>query len=179
MRRAMIALIGTATGTVLLVGAKTSFGDSTPPTQPLADEPFPGPPGASAAPPGMPGSAPAGTATPAASGTAGKTTAPTGKAPAAQTSTDGTWGGSTISTEYGPVQVSMTVSGGRITDVKVLKAPSEHFRSTQINETALPTLRQRALTAQNANFDNVSGATYTSEGYKASLQSAIDKARGA
>ena len=45
-----------------------------------------------------------------------------------------------------------------------------------INSYAAPMLRQESLTAQSARIDIVSGATYTSEGYAQSLQSALDQA---
>ena len=44
---------------------------------------------------------------------------------------------------------------------------------------AAPTLRREALAAQSAKIDTVSGATYTSEGYRQSLQAAIDAAHAA
>ncbi|MGC0371044.1 FMN-binding protein [Microbacterium sp. SLBN-111] len=54
--------------------------------------------------------------------------------------------------------------------------PSEDFRDQQINSRALPILVQETLSAQSADIDMVSGATYTSTGYKKSLQSALDEA---
>jgi uncharacterized protein with FMN-binding domain len=57
--------------------------------------------------------------------------------------------------------------------------PDTDNKSVRINSRALPTLRTEVLTAQTANVDSVSGATYTSDGYVSSLQSAIDQARAA
>jgi uncharacterized protein with FMN-binding domain len=54
--------------------------------------------------------------------------------------------------------------------------PSDRQRSQYISEQAGPYLQQEALQAQNAQIDIVSGATYTSESYAQSLQSALDKA---
>ena len=82
--------------------------------------------------------------------------------------------GTTAQTPYGPVQVQITVQGGRITDVQALQLPNGNFHSQQISAYAGPRLRQEALQAQSANIDTVSGATYTSDGYRQSLQSAID-----
>jgi uncharacterized protein with FMN-binding domain len=89
---------------------------------------------------------------------------------------DGTFGGSSVYVEYGSVELSIVVSGGKITDIKVLDSPSDHSRSVQINNSALPKLKAQALSRQSADIDTVSGATYTSSGYKLSLQSAIDRA---
>jgi uncharacterized protein with FMN-binding domain len=88
----------------------------------------------------------------------------------------GTFTGSVINTSYGPVQVSVTLSRGRITGVKALRTPSDRPRSQEIAATAVPQLTREALSAQSAHIDAVSGATYTSEGYARSLQSALDKA---
>jgi uncharacterized protein with FMN-binding domain len=83
--------------------------------------------------------------------------------------------GDTYDTRYGPVQVRMTVTGSRITDVVALQLPNDRSRSREISAYAEPKLRQEALDAQSANIDTVSGATYTSDGYASSLQSAIDQ----
>lgn len=88
----------------------------------------------------------------------------------------GTFTGTTEETRYGPMQVEIVVSNGRITDVKALQLTNQDPRSVQISESAAPILREEALSAQSAKIDSVSGATYTSEGYISSLQSAIDKA---
>ncbi|WP_320784316.1 FMN-binding protein [Streptomyces sp. CRN 30] len=86
--------------------------------------------------------------------------------------------GEAVQTEYGPVQVRVTVDGsGRITRAEAVQAPSGG-RSTQVSDTAVPRLNQNAVTAGSADIDAVSGATYTSEGYRKSLQSALDGAGG-
>ncbi|MFF7652522.1 FMN-binding protein [Streptomyces sp. NPDC007983] len=72
--------------------------------------------------------------------------------------------------------MSVTLSRGRITEVKALRTPSDRPRSQEIAATAVPQLTREALSAQSAHIDAVSGATYTSEGYTRSLQSALDKA---
>ena len=91
--------------------------------------------------------------------------------------TNGQYTGGSISTRWGPVQVAITVATGKITEVKTLNVPMDRTKSVQINNHATPILRTESLTAQSATIDNVSGATYTSTGYAASLQSAIDQAR--
>jgi uncharacterized protein with FMN-binding domain len=84
--------------------------------------------------------------------------------------------GAVEQTRYGPVQVRVVVRSGRIADVQVVQAPQDNPRSAQINAYAAPLLRSEALKAQSASIDVVSGATYTSDGYDASLQSALSQA---
>jgi uncharacterized protein with FMN-binding domain len=113
-----------------------------------------------------------------------QTTTPTATSSSTTTSTssasslkDGTINGSTSSTPYGDVQIAIVVSGGKITDVKYLAYPSDDRRSQMISSMALPTLKSETLSAQSANIDGVSGASYTSQGYVESLQAAIDAAK--
>ncbi|WP_369239287.1 FMN-binding protein [Streptomyces sp. R21] len=84
--------------------------------------------------------------------------------------------GDTVQTRWGPVQVRVTVKNGRITDVTAVTYPQENPKDQEINSYAIPQLRREALAAQSASIDSVSGATYTSDGYKQSLQSALDSA---
>ncbi len=86
--------------------------------------------------------------------------------------------GDTVNTRYGPMQVQVTLAGSRITTVDVVKYPTQDRRDREINADALPVLNQEAISAQNAQIDAVSGATYTSDGYIRSLQSALDRAKG-
>ncbi|MEU6456068.1 FMN-binding protein [Streptomyces sp. NPDC047065] len=85
--------------------------------------------------------------------------------------------GDVAQTQYGPVQVRVTVSGGRITAAETLQAP-KGGRSDQVTADAVPKLDRAAVSAGTADIDAVSGATYTSAGYKQSLQSALDRAGG-
>ncbi|MEU0385779.1 FMN-binding protein [Streptomyces chartreusis] len=85
--------------------------------------------------------------------------------------------GSVAQTQYGPVQVRVTVAGGKITKAEAVQAP-KGGRSDQITSASVPRLNQAAVAAGNAQIDAVSGATYTSAGYKQSLQSALDQAGG-
>jgi uncharacterized protein with FMN-binding domain len=87
-----------------------------------------------------------------------------------------TYAGSVVSTRWGDVQVAITVADGRITDVTVPMYPTENRKDQQINARALPILRQATLAAQSADIDTVSGATVTSDGYRESLQAALDAA---
>ncbi|MFF4313558.1 FMN-binding protein [Streptomyces sp. 900105755] len=85
--------------------------------------------------------------------------------------------GQVAQTQYGPVQVRITVSGGKITKAEAVQAP-KGGTSDQKTALSVPKLNQEAVAAQSANIDSVSGATYTSTGYKQSLQSALDQAGG-
>lgn len=84
--------------------------------------------------------------------------------------------GNVANTRYGPVQLAVTFTGKKITRIQVLQYPTGSSRDQEINSSAIPQLNQQAMSAQSANIDGVSGATYTSQGYQQSLQSAIDKA---
>jgi hypothetical protein len=77
-------------------------------------------------------------------------------------------------TVYGPVQIQLVVKSHRIVKVAVLEQPTNTIHDIQIGEFAFPKLIGETLTAQNAKIDAVSGASYTSAGYIASLQSAVD-----
>ena len=79
-------------------------------------------------------------------------------------------------TQWGPVQVRLTVTGGTISKVTVLQYPSGNGKDQEINDYALPILTQETVDAQSAQIDMVSGATVTSDGYLESLQSALDQA---
>jgi len=160
VRRVLLAVTGTVAVLVLLLGFKTS-------------------PGSVALPPGLIGNpAPAGAGQPGISqpGTSsGPTTASSGG-----NSTTGTKTvvGQAIDTQFGPVQVQVVFSAGRITDVQPLQLPQGTPRDVEISTFVAPILAQEAVQAQSAQIDMVSGATYTSQGYLQSLQSAIDQAHG-
>ncbi len=89
---------------------------------------------------------------------------------------DGTYDGPAVSTRYGPGQVQVVISGGSISDVVVLQRQTADRKSEQISSRAVPMLREAVLAAQSANVANVSGATYTTQSYLQSLQSALDAA---
>ena len=110
-------------------------------------------------------------ATPVSSSTAGATAAK-----ASTTTASKTFTGVVDQNKWGPVQVKITTSGGKITNVAALQTPNSKQKSVNINNRAVPVLKSEAIAAQNALIDNVSGATYTTDSYKVSLQSAIDKA---
>lgn len=126
-----------------------------------------------------PATAAASTAAPAAATTTdiAATTASTVQTAAATTLADGTYTGATATNKFGPVQVQVTISGGQIIDVAAIQTPSDDRKSISINARATPTLASEVLSAQSADIDSVSGATYTSDSYKQSLQSALDLAQ--
>jgi FMN-binding domain len=84
--------------------------------------------------------------------------------------------GDAADTIYGPVQVQITVKNRKLTAANATVYPTGTPRDAQINAFAIPQLEQETVAAGNANIDAVSGATYTSNGYIASLQSALSKA---
>ena len=84
--------------------------------------------------------------------------------------------GQTAHTQWGPVQVQLDVSGSTITHVSILQYPNGNGRDVEIANYALPQLIQDTLDSQGHDVSMVSGATYTSQGYLQSLQSALDQA---
>jgi uncharacterized protein with FMN-binding domain len=184
MRRALPAIVVTAVGLVALASFRSTSGL---PTKSAGAVIVPGSttPASSAPPRGSGTSAP--TTKPPSATNPPDTGGPTPTAPATtpQTSppttpqTSGgvrTITGDTYDTQYGPVQVQVTLRGRTITAVTALQLPDSHRRSIEISSQAEPLLRQEALQAQSAQIDLLSGATFTSEGYAQSLQSALDKA---
>ncbi|WP_136587676.1 FMN-binding protein [Microbacterium hydrothermale] len=185
MKRIVYALMATVTGLVLLFSYRTSvapeaasaLSDVAPVSSgTTAAAPAPAPSSTATASPSA--SASSGSSGAAASGSSSGSTSSgsTGQTPSSGLR-DGTYTGAAANTRYGPVQVQITVSGGSITDVQVPEYPSSNGRDQQINSRALPTLMDETIQAQSAQVDMVSGATYTSTGYRTSLQSALDQAR--
>jgi uncharacterized protein with FMN-binding domain len=86
-----------------------------------------------------------------------------------------TFAGTTVQTQYGPVQVSVTTVGKKLTAVSAVINPQDQ-RSQSIEGQAIPILKQETLQAQSANINTVSGATVVSDSYIQSLQSALSKA---
>jgi hypothetical protein len=153
MRRVIFAIALTIAGLVALLSFKSHF-----------------PQRVVAGPQGQP---------PAPGGTAG-TTAPLPGVPAKKTLPAGARAvlGTVANTIYGPVQVQAVVRSGKIVSVTIVQQPSGTSEDVQIGQYAFPRLIAETLTAQSARVDAVSGATYTSDGYVRSLQSALDGAAG-
>jgi uncharacterized protein with FMN-binding domain len=113
-----------------------------------------------------------------ASGTSAKASKPAGTSPGgtSKSTTARMFTGTVDNTSYGPMQVAISVAGGKITKINVVQQTNTGSESQQIDSGALPKLTSEALAAQSAKIDAVSGASYTSAGYIQSLQSAIDQA---
>jgi uncharacterized protein with FMN-binding domain len=195
MRRVILAIVSTAAALVLLLTFKT-HSTSAIATPPAAISGTGGTGNASGS-AGTSGSGFTITSTSGASTSKGKSTAskstpsqstPSQSTPSQSTPSQSTSSGSGISTVsktvtgdaantiYGPVQVQITVKSSKVTAVQAVQYPDGSPHDQQINAYAIPVLNQEALAAGSAHIDAVSGATYTSNGYITSLQSAIDKA---
>lgn len=179
MKKAPVVIVGTVAGLAGLL----SF-NSTPVTLSLGSLSTvpPSSAGASATTTSTPTTVARTTTTPAtSSGGAGDTpttaaTTPTTVTTTTAASTVRTATGNEYNYNYGILSVRVTASGSRITKVTIATLnDGGNFRSEGIDQQAIPVLEQEALAAQSANIQSVSGASYTSAGFKASLQSALSK----
>jgi len=118
---------------------------------------------------------PTATAAPATTKTATTATNATASGSSGSGSGSGTATGDAIDTRYGAAQVRVTVTGGKIVKLEAVALQSNDPHSAQISSYAAPLLEQEILSAQTANVDAVSGATFTSASYTQSVQSALDK----
>jgi uncharacterized protein with FMN-binding domain len=154
MRRATIVLLATFAGVAWILGYKvtphTAGIAATSPSQPTAPTEQPSP----------------GTVAP------GATPSPTPR-PAGAT---GSFTGSDVPNRFGDVQVRLVISNGRVTDVQAIQLPSDRAQSAYISQVAGPILRSEVIQAQSARIDIVSGATYTSQSYAQSVESALQQA---
>jgi uncharacterized protein with FMN-binding domain len=89
---------------------------------------------------------------------------------------DGEFAGNPVDIEYGLVQVSAVIRDGRIADIKWPQDPEDIDLSKQINQDAMPKLRQEAIAAQKSQVDIVTGATFTALGFRLSLSTALAQA---
>ena len=154
MRRIVFVMMSTITALVLLFSYRTSTNSALVAGSPVVQQP------------GSPGSA----SPPRSSSKSGPATSKSSKSGPA------TYTGDSADTRWGPVQVQITVQGGKITASQAVQYPQNNSRDAQINGFALPVLNQEVVQQQSAAIDTVSGATVTSDGYLQSLQSAIDQA---
>jgi uncharacterized protein with FMN-binding domain len=90
---------------------------------------------------------------------------------------DGTYTGTTANAVYGQLQVVVTISGGKITDVTFPVFPNSPGHTSQVSASALPALKQEAVVSQNANVAIVSGATQDSQAFQQSLAAALAMAQ--
>jgi uncharacterized protein with FMN-binding domain len=167
-RRGAVALVTTILAVLLLFGFRT--GDQPGPGPGRTNAAVIGPPGRAVPSPATGRVAPTAPVT-AVGGGGGTSATPAPGSPA--TGASETFTGDVIQTPYGGVQVAVVVQGRRIVDVQALQLPFERRLSAQISQAAEPLLRTQVLRAQSANISGVSGASYTSEGYFESLQSAL------
>jgi uncharacterized protein with FMN-binding domain len=164
MRRIVVAVVSTVSGLIMLFAYHTSTmgpggsttalgGTSGGLTDPTTSTPDPTP-----------------------TATAGHRPRHTPSTTASPAGASGTFTGDVADTQWGPVQVRLTVVSGKITKSEAVQYPQGTFRDEQINSYALPILSQEVVDRQSGNIDAISGATITSEGYYQSLQSALDRA---
>lgn len=151
MRKAALTLVSTVAALVMLLSFKTHA--AAPVTTP-----------------------PAAVSTTGATSAAGSSAATSSSTAKSSSSSSKTLTGTAVDTRYGPVQVRITVTNGKITAASAVDYPQSNPRDAQINAYAVPRLNAEAQAAGTANIDVVAGATYTSDGYIQSLQSALDKA---
>jgi hypothetical protein len=76
---------------------------------------------------------------------------------------------------YGELGVTVTVRGSQITNVSVPVLRTAEPYSQGLAAQVLPMLKSEVLAAHSARINAISGATYTSEAYAYSVQSALDK----
>jgi uncharacterized protein with FMN-binding domain len=167
MKRVLLSITGTVLGLVALLSFKSN-GHSVTTGAGLPSASLPSAPSSSGA--SSSSSAPSSGSTGSGRSASRSTTA------APPTTVSRTLTGDAVQTQYGVVQVQLTASGKKIQNVSFLQLTANDGRSQQINSYAGPILLQETLSAQSAQIDTVSGATYTSEGYLQSLQTALDKA---
>jgi uncharacterized protein with FMN-binding domain len=166
VRRIVLFLLSTVTAVVLLFGYRTSTGGTA------TAAPLTGSSSSTSTATGSTTTSGSGTTSSGSSGSSGSGTNGSGATSSATT----TYDGSATSTRFGDVQVQITVTNGKIIKAAALQVPSSNGRDQEINAYAVPILNKEVVTAQSAQIDTVSGATYTSDGYLTSLQSALDKA---
>ncbi|MCU1601655.1 MAG: hypothetical protein JWO22_2364 [Frankiales bacterium] len=151
MKRVVFTIVSTVTGLVMLLSFKTHPISTATAATAVVNRPV---------------------ATPSASASASAGTTSTKTATATSTKTVT---GDSVDTRWGPVQVAITVTNGKITAAKAVVYPQSNPKDEEINSYAVPTLNSEAVSSSSASIDMVSGATYTSQGYIGSLQSALDK----
>jgi uncharacterized protein with FMN-binding domain len=122
--------------------------------------------------PASPSASPSSTASPSVAPSAAPSPSPS----PSPTALSGTFTGADVPNRFGDVQVRVVISNGHITDVQAVQLPTDRAESAYISQQVGPWLRTEALKAQSANIDIISGATYTSQSYAQSLESALQQA---
>jgi len=160
MKRSVIVTGAAMVGVAWLISYRvtphtTGLASTLPPQSPSPSQPSPSPTD-----PGSPSSSPSPTPSPSPS--------PTGA--------NGTFTGSDFPNRFGDVQVKVIISNGHITDVQPIQMPQDRAQSAYISQVAGPMLHDEVIQAQSAQIDIISGATYTSQSYAQSVESALQKA---
>jgi len=161
MRRIVTTILSTISIMVLLFSYHTSSSNATVSASPLVQQPASSDPNPPSGPSKNGGSA---------------TNRPSPAAKPSPAPASVAYTGGVADTRWGPVQVRITVRGGKVTRARAVQYPQGTNQDAQINSYALPILDQEVVQKQSASIDTISGATVTSDGYLQSLQSAIDQA---
>jgi uncharacterized protein with FMN-binding domain len=170
MKRAALAIVSTLAGLVLLLSFK-AHGTAASAQSTVAVSPT-----TSGSSPDRSAATPSSTKAKSSSKKSSSARNPTTtKTPAAATTVT-TYTGNAANTVYGPIEVKIIVGNGKVTSASAVEYPNQDPRDAQINSYAIPILNSEAVKAGTANIAHVSGATYTSGGYVASLQSALNQA---
>jgi uncharacterized protein with FMN-binding domain len=186
VKRIVFFLLGTVSAVVLMFGYHTSTSGPEAAAPPVGgpvsgsvgSAPTPTPTAGAGSGSGGDGGDDSSAATPTPAASPSPSASSTSPAPSASSkSTTSTVTGDVAQTQWGPVQVKLTLQAGKITDVSVVQYPNGNHRDVEINDYALPVLIDETVQAQSAQIDMVSGATVTSDGYIRSLQSALDQAK--
>ncbi|KAE8765149.1 FMN-binding protein [Georgenia thermotolerans] len=167
MRKIVLAGATTVTGLVLLLSYPTSRHHALDGAATAGGAPGSGLSAGDA--PGASSQSPRATSGPSAGPSSGQSAGPSSAGA-------GTYTGAEVNTQWGVVQVEVTVEHGRVVDAQAVQAPDGNSRDQEINAYAVPILEQETVRAGSSQIDAVSGATVTSEGYIESLQSALDQA---
>jgi uncharacterized protein with FMN-binding domain len=167
-RRTVILLTGTAAAVASVLAYHP------PQLSPVASNSLPTPESQTPANPNQ--SAPT-TSMPTTGSSTGGNTAPTPTAPTQSQTISGVFTGNVTQTKWGPVQVEITVKNGSITAASALQFPVGDQRSLSISQQAIPFLIEQTLGVVSASqVQGVTQATYTSNGWRTSLGSALKKA---
>jgi uncharacterized protein with FMN-binding domain len=167
-RRAVILLTGTAAAVASVLAYHP------PQLSPVASNSLPIPESQTPANPNQPTPT---TSNPTTGSSTGGNTAPTPTAPTQSQTISGVFTGNVTQTKWGPVQVEITVKNGSITAAGALQFPDGDQRSLSISQQAIPYLIEQTLGVVSASqVQGVTQATYTSNGWRTSLGSALKKA---
>jgi uncharacterized protein with FMN-binding domain len=176
MRRALVATAGTVVGLVALLSYKSSGphtlqrvqvgGQSAPVANTVPASTVPASTVPSSTGPSSTGPAP----------TAPAKTGPTTTTRRNTATAERTYTGQDIQYLYGDIVVAVSMEGSKIVNVSVPQNNAIDGRSQTINSYAVPILEQETVAAQGVNINVVSGATFTSNAFAQSLQSALSQA---